>query len=372
MRIRSMNKEDSMKRARAFAAPLAATTILAGLLLTLTPVPAHASFPGKTGRIAFDDFNTGQIYAVNPDGTALVQLTHESDGVVALWPDWSPNGSHLLFVRLNQNGIGRIWTMRSDGSAQHQLTSDAPGYRDFQPNYTPDGRGIVFARCQPGDGVCAIWIMRSDGTGKKALTPFKEGVREAVDFFPSVSPDGRWIAYTAFGQNGVSSQVRVMRQNGTNNHAISPPALQAAAPDWSPNTGRLAFNSNSQRLNSNVYTMRPDGSGIGQLTFTRYPNNNAGPVYAPGGGRVAFSSDRRYPDLCCVDLFVMNANGSNQHLVQTGLQGILDVVWGSAPLLPTNTPSMRTTSPTGNTLAPGAAMNSRCKRLPKALARAVC
>jgi Tol biopolymer transport system component len=240
---------------------LAASLITAGLMTG--PAPARASFPGRTGRIAFDDFMTGQIYAVNPDGTALVQLTQETNHYAARWPDWSPDGSHLLFVRLNtSNGMGRVWIMRSDGSGQHKVTSDAPGYRDYQPNYTPDGRHIVFPRCKPDDGVCAIWIMRSDGTDKRALTPYKEGVREAVDFFPSVSPDGRQVAYTAFGQGGITVQTRVMRIDGTHNHAISPPALEAAAPDWSPNGRRLTVSSNWARLNNNVYSMRPDGSGI--------------------------------------------------------------------------------------------------------------
>ena len=37
---------------------------------------ARATFPGVDGRIAFSDFITGQIYAMNPDGSGLVQLTH--------------------------------------------------------------------------------------------------------------------------------------------------------------------------------------------------------------------------------------------------------------------------------------------------------
>src|SRR5215469_12736301 len=102
------------------------------------------------GRIAFSDINTRQIYTVNPDGTGLAQLTHESSGIVARWPNWSPDGSHILFARFNtSNGAGRIWIMNANGTGQHQLTSDAPGYRDYTPKYTPDGKRIVFTRCSP-------------------------------------------------------------------------------------------------------------------------------------------------------------------------------------------------------------------------------
>ena len=51
---------------------LAALALVAGLLLG---APATATYPGPNGRIAFDDFNTGQLYTINPDGTALRQLT---------------------------------------------------------------------------------------------------------------------------------------------------------------------------------------------------------------------------------------------------------------------------------------------------------
>lgn len=71
----------------------------------------------------------------------------------------------------------------------------------------------MFSRCKPNNGVCAIWIMRSVGTGKRALTPFREETarqNEAVDFFPTVSPDGRHVAFTRFSWKGIAAQVYVM------------------------------------------------------------------------------------------------------------------------------------------------------------------
>jgi Tol biopolymer transport system component len=320
-----------MNRPRSLVAALLVTvTVMLGPL-AFGPIPALASFHGPTGRIAFLDFMTSQIYAVNADGSGLARLTNEATGFVARWPNWSPDGSRLLFVRINtSDGMGRVWIMNADGSQPHQLASDAPGYRDYQPRFTPDGSHIVFSRCKPGNGVCAIWIMRADGTNKQPITPYKEGPRDAVDFDPSVSPDGSRVAYTAFGQNGITAQVRIVRVNGADNEPVSPPSLEAGHPDWAPDGDRIAFTSNAPTINSNVYTMEANGADITRLTRTPWPNNSFGSSYSQDGSQIAFSSDRRYSNLCCVDLFIMNADGSHQHLVPTGLKGVVDVAWGTA------------------------------------------
>jgi len=60
-----------------------AAGLFAGLLvgaLALMPARALATFPGSTGRIAFDDYMTQQLYAVNPDGT-LGAFTVFTEGV---------------------------------------------------------------------------------------------------------------------------------------------------------------------------------------------------------------------------------------------------------------------------------------------------
>lgn len=45
-------------------------------VLMVGAAPAAATFPGQNGRIVFADYMSGQIYAANPDGSALRQLTH--------------------------------------------------------------------------------------------------------------------------------------------------------------------------------------------------------------------------------------------------------------------------------------------------------
>jgi TolB protein len=353
-----------MRRALAASRALAVAASLAATCLTITAAPAGAAGPPATGRIAFADFMTNQLYTVNPDGTALAQLTHEPDGIAARWPSWSPNGSHILFDRLNlSNSVGRIWIMNAGGTGQRRLVSEVPGHSDLQPSYSPDGRRIAFTRCLPNFEHCAIWIMRSDGTHRRLVVPFIAAPNETSNFDPKVSPDGRRIAFTRFGFHGIISQVWLTRIDGTNARPLTTPQLEAGQPAWSPDGSRIAFASNSSRPQSSIYVMRADGSGVTRLATTKWPTDNFGPSYAPGGRQIAFSSDRRHPDLCCEELFAMHANGSRQHLVATGLQGVVDIAWGTAPPVPAGSPGTLSRLPAGNP-ATGASRHVACYKAP--------
>jgi Tol biopolymer transport system component len=350
-----------MRRAVAALRTLAVAASLAAACLAIPAVPAIAAGPAATGRIAFSDFVTNQIYAVNPDGTGLAQLTHEPSGIAARWPDWSPGGSRILFVRFNlSNGGGRIWIMNANGTGQRRLASDTPGYRDYQPRYAPDGRHIVFIRCSPGDGLCAIWLMRSDGTRRRLVVPFIQAPNETNNLYPAVSPDGRRIAFTRFGFDGIIAQVWVASISGRHAHPLTTPRLEALAPNWSPDGSHITFTSNSDRPQSSIYVMRANGTSVTRLATSKWPTNNFGSAYSPGGGQIAFSSDRRHPDLCCEELFAMRADGTRQHLVDTGIQGVVDVAWGSAPLVPAGSPGTLSRPP-ASAAAPGAARNGRCR-----------
>jgi TolB protein len=320
------------------------------LPLALAPAPAGATFPGPNGRIAFSDYMTGQIYAVDPDGRGLRQLTHIGRNGAADFPSWSPNGEHILFSSFRFGAAGentRIWIMNADGTHQRRVAHDVEGFRDYTPKFMPHAAHIVFSRCQPDDGVCAIWKMRSNGTHKRALTPYVHSVHnEAVDFSPSVAPNGRRIAFTRFFASGRAARIFIMRPDGSNPHPVTPPRLEAGAPDWAPGGHRIVFNSNAPRAGSSLFAMRPDGTHIHRLTPDSFPHSDALPSYSPRGDRIAFISDRRYPDACCTDLFTVDSGGGRGQKIQLGRSGtgVLWPAWGTAPRLRTG-PARAVSSP---------------------------
>jgi Tol biopolymer transport system component len=345
---------------------LAGLVALVAGLVTLVPSTAVATFPGPDGRIAFTDYMSGQVYAANANGSGLVNLSHTPDGHFSDDADWSADGTHVAFSS-DRSGEIRLYEVNADGTGRHRIAPDRPGYRNFTPRYVPGG-GFVYSRCLPDDGVCAIWAMDADGSNRHALTPFVHSkTNEAVDFGPDVSSNGRRIAFTRFDSGGIKSQIYVMRIDGTHAHAITKPWLEAGGPSWSPNGSRIAFHTNTQRLNSLVWTIHLNGTGLRRLTTTSFPNNDITASYSPTGAKIAFASDRRYDDFCCLDLFVMKADGTAEHMVDTGLQGIINVDWGPAP--PT---SSATTAPIPSAKVPSSGGLALCRSEPTLALPAAC
>jgi Tol biopolymer transport system component len=233
------------------------------------------------------------------------------------------------------NGPQRIWMMDATGGDQHQIVGDHRGFADLQPTFTPNGRRILYTRCLP-DGGCALWRVRTDGTHRVALTPFLE---EVFDFQVGVSPDGERIAFTRFSAGGIIAQIYVMNSDGSDPQAVTPPRLEASNPSWSPDGEHIVFENNCCKPNSDVFVMDPDGTNRQRLTAATFPANSVPGSFSPEGDQIAFASDRRYDDLCCVDLFLMDAGGSNESFVHTGIGGVLNPQWGSAPLVSTTTVS---------------------------------
>ncbi len=89
-----------------------------------------------------------------------------------------------------------------------------------------------------------------------------------------------------------------------------------------PYEGLVAFTSAVENGNLDIYSMRPDGSGLTNLTND--PAHDVDPYWSPDGKRIAFLSDRAGP----MQVFVMNADGSDvfqvtQREAEHAFQGLL-------------------------------------------------
>jgi TolB protein len=103
----------------------------------------------------------GDVFAINPDGTGLVQITKV--GYVG-WYALSPDGTLLAIHNKNQNQI-EILTM--DGSQQPMTLVDKDFRYDFvQIAWSPDGKRLALARADLLNVYgFPVYIVNADGSG---------------------------------------------------------------------------------------------------------------------------------------------------------------------------------------------------------------
>jgi TolB protein len=163
---------------------------------------------------------------------------------------WSPDGKDLVFVGQRDTEFYDIYKIPAKGGKEVNLTFNN-GYHVDGCEYSPDGKYIYFNSSQ--SGTMQLWRMKPDGSSKEQLT-----FDEYNDWFPHISPDGKWIVFISFpvtiNPNDHPSYKRVMLRlmpaNGGMPRVIA--YLYGGqgtinVPSWSPDSKFIAFVSNSRK-----------------------------------------------------------------------------------------------------------------------------
>ena len=176
-------------------------------------------------EIGFSSDRTGNfdIYVMNPDGTGVVSQTPNS-ARRDVEPTWSPDGTRIAFAR-DRDGDFDIYVINVDGTGLRQLTNNTAF--EGVPNWSPDGSKIVFASDRDGD--LEIFVMNAEGAGQTQLTN-----NSLIDFHPRWSPDGRKIVLQSYRGVGSTSHIVVMNADGSGQAQLNEGLWDDLNPTWSP------------------------------------------------------------------------------------------------------------------------------------------
>jgi PASTA domain/WD40-like Beta Propeller Repeat len=187
------------------------------------------------------------LYSIPADGGTPTQLIQ---GLGATSPAWSPDGSQLAFVSVATDGTGTLEVMNADGSGLKAITSDTKALISF-PQWSPRGSTILYLRAEPGQRF-HLWTVAPDGSNPTDLLDTNADTNFGR---PVWSPDGTQIAYARVV--GGLPEVWLTSAQGTNDHRLAGWEHYGGAPlAWQP--------SSADATKEGFAIATPDLSGLSQ------------------------------------------------------------------------------------------------------------
>jgi Tol biopolymer transport system component/serine/threonine protein kinase len=309
---------------------------------------------GATGESVRRVSDFGYNPAWSPDGKSIVCATEPIDlpnnrlSVSALWvidaatgrkqrifegdavqPSWSPHGHRIAYWMASASGQRDIWTIPAQGGQPVPVTLDVRW--DWNPVWSPDGEYLYFSSDRGGS--MNLWRLRIDertgavgGAPEPVTTPSsnsgyisfaRNGTKIAylaqlfvqnlsrIQFdadkertaesavrvsqstrdlhFADVAPDGEWVAFSD------DESICLIHPDGSGFRQLTGDSNKERGPRWSPDGKRIAFYSNRSG-SYQIWTIKPDGDGLQQVTDQPNTSGLFHPVWSPDGRTITASS----------------------------------------------------------------------------------
>jgi Tol biopolymer transport system component len=290
----------------------------------------------RDGKRILAQVDTSSV-SLAPDGSDLVTIPAFGRG------DWSPTASRYAVVEYGdpssleapRPSVG-LW----DAHDHSRITVpwSLPGIEELA--WSPDGTSLLAVGCDAypcrhSTDHYSLWAMSvSDRIWHLVLAPGE------MIFDARWAPDGRRVAfYTDCASASRCQGVEVVDADGGGLTDLTPNDPTASDPVWSPDGQRLAFESSRDGV-IHIYTMRPDGTDVVQVT--RGPLGDVLPVWSSDGGWIAFAREQ-VPNGRTTDIWTVRADGSNERKIVGGTNNFDWQHLGQ----PTVQPSAPSLSPTG-------------------------
>ena len=187
---------------------------------------------------------------VSPDGKQLAVQVDAEDSGSNIWiydmagavaprrltfggtnrsPAWTPDGRQIVFISNREHNANAIFRQSADGSGSAERLIDPATAQPTSLRVTAQ-RMVIYHDAR-GDG--DVWMFPLDGTHKPQQVTRDKGNQTDA----SVSPDGRWVAYTSTEGGGDAVYVQPLPTTGAKYQVATGDAHD---PMWAPD-GRQLF-----------------------------------------------------------------------------------------------------------------------------------
>jgi Tol biopolymer transport system component len=188
------------------------TDKMAGGRVTWSPDGTRLAYMGK------DADGVRQIYVITiGESTPKALTTDSSDKDDPMW-----SSTDRIAFWSKSDGVESIYTL-DPARPKYQIKLTKDGVRAVDPEWSPDGSQIAYSRGAYPSG--DIWVMGADGSNPHRLTK-----SPAHEMDPAWSQNGKWICYVSGTWD--KPRIRAIRADGTGDREVSPTNKELGHPNW--------------------------------------------------------------------------------------------------------------------------------------------
>jgi len=220
----------------------------------------------------------GKIYTASLDRAGAIDAGHRyAADILAQFGGKSLIGTRIVFVS-DRTGSKEIWFMNWDGSDQRQLTKY--GSITSFPSVSPDGRIVAFTTYVTGLPMIQMFSL---DTGRKL--PFYNQ-RASLNAFVTFTPDSKRIIFSSTAGGGPAQLYTASIDGSGFRRLTSSGAIEVEA-KINPKTGSDLVDTSGRSGLPQIYHMSLEGTDVRRLSAGTGEATN--PSWSPDGVHIAFA-----------------------------------------------------------------------------------
>ena len=272
-------------------------------------------------------------------------------------PSWSPDGKWIAFLRQVSDYEYALMLVPALGGRERKLTQIRYLFvlPNSRPAWSPDSKFLVVSSALPGENYQSLArVSVESGETTRLLTDNSHSHLNLL--MPSISPDGRWLAFTktriasisrvlmvplsaqilpagdpkevtslelsammpewinskelVFATGGLRSSLWRAKANGKDARQILLPGASLTEPIVSRSSHRLAYVSQTQDTSIRALDIAAPGEASGApVVILQSTQRQANPQYSPDAKQIAFSSNREGNN----EIWISRSDGSDPY-----------------------------------------------------------